>query len=102
MAEPKPVAARTVQMEYRFDRLLPDKLAQAYHLLVPDRRRRQLLRKGDRFAAIAGAAKTNGRAELFRGRAHDHARDHPPLPSDIRFPSADEAAEVGIEVPHAA
>ena len=26
-------------LEYRFDRLLPDKLAQAYQLLVPDRRR---------------------------------------------------------------
>jgi len=26
-------------LEYRFDRLLPDKLAQVYQLLVPDQRR---------------------------------------------------------------
>src|SRR5208337_5029262 len=28
---------RTVHLEYRFDRLLPDKLVQAYDLLVSDR-----------------------------------------------------------------
>jgi hypothetical protein len=26
---------RTLQLEYQFDRLLPEKLAQAYELLVP-------------------------------------------------------------------
>jgi len=29
----------TIHLEYRFDRLLPGKLEQAYELLVPDRRR---------------------------------------------------------------
>ena len=38
MGEPKPIRQRNLQLEYRFDRLLPDKLAQAYQLLVPDRR----------------------------------------------------------------
>ena len=28
----------TLQLEYRFDRLLPDKLAHVYQLLVPDLR----------------------------------------------------------------
>jgi site-specific DNA recombinase len=36
--EPKPLRQRTLQLEYRFDRLLPDKLAHVYQLLVPDRR----------------------------------------------------------------
>ena len=31
--------ARNLRLEYRFDRLLRDKLAQAYLLLVPDKRR---------------------------------------------------------------
>ena len=39
MAEPRPIAARVLRLEYRFDRLSADKLAQAYQLLVPDRRR---------------------------------------------------------------
>ena len=39
MAEPKPVSARRLQLEDRLDRWLPEKLAQAYPLLVPDRRR---------------------------------------------------------------
>ena len=38
MGEPKPVRRRALQLEYRFDRLLPDKLAQVYQLLVPDKR----------------------------------------------------------------
>ena len=38
MGEPKPNRPRTLQLEYRFDRLLSDKLAHAYQLLVPDRR----------------------------------------------------------------
>src|SRR5215469_4851920 len=38
VGEPKPVRQRNLQLEYRFDRLLSDKLAQAYQLLVPDRR----------------------------------------------------------------
>ena len=33
VAEPKPVPLRTLQFEYRFDRLLPEKLAQAYQVL---------------------------------------------------------------------
>ena len=37
MAERRPPAYR-VQLEYRFDRLQPDKLRQAYQLLVPARR----------------------------------------------------------------
>ena len=36
MAERKPVRQRALQLEYRFDRLLPDKLAQVYQVLVPD------------------------------------------------------------------
>ena len=32
------IRQRTLQLEYRFDRLLPDKLAHVYQLLVPDRR----------------------------------------------------------------
>ena len=39
MAEPRALSARALQLEYRLDRLWPDKLAQAYQLLVPDRRR---------------------------------------------------------------
>jgi hypothetical protein len=39
VAEPKPVPPRTLQLEYRFDRLLSEKLAQAYQVLVPDKRR---------------------------------------------------------------
>lgn len=39
MAEPKPVSTHRLQLEYHFDRLLPDKLAQVYQLLVPSRRR---------------------------------------------------------------
>ena len=39
MAEPKPAPPGTLQLEYRFDRLLPEKLAQAYQVLVPDKRR---------------------------------------------------------------
>ena len=38
MGEPKPNRHRTLQLEYRFDRLLSDKLAHVYQLLVPDRR----------------------------------------------------------------
>ena len=38
MGEPKPIRQRTLQLEYRFDRLSPDKLAHVYQLLVPDRR----------------------------------------------------------------
>jgi predicted amidophosphoribosyltransferase len=37
VAEPPPRQARTVLLEYRFDRLLPDKLVQAYELLASDR-----------------------------------------------------------------
>src|SRR5450432_36977 len=36
--EPKPIRQHTLQLEYRFDRLLPDKLAHVYQLLVPDLR----------------------------------------------------------------
>ena len=36
MADPTPSQSRTVHLEYRFDRLLPDKLVQAYDLLVSD------------------------------------------------------------------
>src|SRR5260370_13197046 len=32
------IRQRALQLEYRFDRLLPDKLAHVYQLLVPDRR----------------------------------------------------------------
>jgi hypothetical protein len=39
VAEPKPVPPRTLQLEYHFDRLLSEKLAQAYQVLVPDKRR---------------------------------------------------------------
>jgi site-specific DNA recombinase len=39
VAEPKPAKPRTLQWEYRFDRLLSEKLAQAYQVLVPDQRR---------------------------------------------------------------
>src|SRR5712691_11983964 len=38
VAEPKPTSRRALQLEYRFDRLLPDKLAQVYQALVPDKR----------------------------------------------------------------
>jgi hypothetical protein len=38
VGEPKPSRQRAVQLEYRFDRLLPDKLAHVYQLLVPDKR----------------------------------------------------------------
>lgn len=38
MGEPKPIRQRSLQLEYRSDRLLPDKLAHVYLLLVPDRR----------------------------------------------------------------
>ena len=38
MAEPF-VLCRKLQFQYRFDRLLPDKLQQAYQLLVPDHAR---------------------------------------------------------------
>jgi hypothetical protein len=39
MAEPKPPKPRTLQLEYRFDRLLSEKLAHTYQVLVPDKRR---------------------------------------------------------------
>ena len=39
MAEAKPLPPRSLQLEYRFDRLLSDKLAQVFQLLVPDQRR---------------------------------------------------------------
>ena len=39
MGEPRSNRPRTCRLEYRFDRLLPDKLAQVYQLLVPDKRR---------------------------------------------------------------
>src|SRR5207249_5694568 len=38
VGESKPIRQRALQLEYRFDRLLPDKLAHVYQLLVPDRR----------------------------------------------------------------
>ena len=38
VAEPKPVRTRALAWEYRFDRLLPEKLAQVYRVLVPDKR----------------------------------------------------------------
>src|SRR5207302_6243259 len=37
VAEPTPSQSRTVHLEYHFDRLLPDKLVQAYELLASDR-----------------------------------------------------------------
>ena len=39
MGEPRRIGHATCRLEYRFDRLLPDKLAQVYQLLVPDKRR---------------------------------------------------------------
>ena len=39
MGEPKPTRPHTLKLEYRLDRLLPEKLAQAYQLLVPEQRR---------------------------------------------------------------
>lgn len=39
MAEARPLPPRSIQLEYRFDRLLSDKLAQVFQLLVPDQRR---------------------------------------------------------------
>ncbi len=38
MGEPKTNRQRALQLEYQFDRLLPDKLTQVYQLLVPDKR----------------------------------------------------------------
>jgi hypothetical protein len=37
VGEPQARRQRALQLEYRFDRLLPDKLAHVYQLLVPDR-----------------------------------------------------------------
>lgn len=37
MAE-RPPHQRTLHLEYRFDRLLAEKLVQAYELLIPDKR----------------------------------------------------------------
>jgi hypothetical protein len=34
----RPPAQRTLYLEYRFDRLLAQKLVQAYELLIPDKR----------------------------------------------------------------
>jgi hypothetical protein len=34
----RPSVQRTLHLEYRFDRLLAEKLAQAYELLIPDKR----------------------------------------------------------------
>ena len=39
MGEPKPTRPHILKLEYRLDRLLPEKLAQAYQLLVPEQRR---------------------------------------------------------------
>ena len=36
MAEPKLTSGRVLHLEYRFDRLLPEKLAQVYQVLVPE------------------------------------------------------------------
>ena len=38
MGERPPLRPRTLQVEYRFDRLLPDKLAHVYEVLVPGKR----------------------------------------------------------------
>ena len=38
MAEARPLPPRSIQLEYRFDRLLSDKLAQVFQSLVPDKR----------------------------------------------------------------
>src|SRR5262249_15684459 len=38
VGEPKRVRQRALQLEYRFDRLLADKLVHVYQLLVPERR----------------------------------------------------------------
>ena len=35
MGEPKPARLLALQLEYRFDRLLAEKLAQVYQALVP-------------------------------------------------------------------
>lgn len=34
----RPPVQRTLHLEYRFDRLLAEKLVQAYELLIPDKR----------------------------------------------------------------
>ena len=34
----RPPVQRTLHLEYRFDRLLPEKLVQVYELLLPDKR----------------------------------------------------------------
>src|SRR5215831_20365739 len=39
VGEPKPTRPHILKLEYRLDRLLPKKLAQAYRLLVPEQRR---------------------------------------------------------------
>ncbi len=39
MDEPRSNRPRACRLEYRFDRLLPEKLAQVYQLLVPEKRR---------------------------------------------------------------
>jgi len=39
VGEPRSNRPRTCRLEYRFDRLLPEKLAQVYQLLVPEKRR---------------------------------------------------------------
>jgi hypothetical protein len=38
VAEPKPASRRTLELEYCLDRLLANKLAQVYQVLVPDKR----------------------------------------------------------------
>jgi hypothetical protein len=65
VGEPKPSRQPTLRLEYRFDRLLPDKLAQAYQLLVPDQRRP---------IGVEGAELPKSIAEMNNEQASRHLR----------------------------
>jgi hypothetical protein len=78
VGEPKPTRLHTLKLEYRLDRLLPEKLAQAYQLLVPEQRRPTRRAANQNVEMIHKQTGSHLCARLFRspeGESHDRQPD---------------------------
>jgi hypothetical protein len=67
VAEAKSLPPPFIQLEYRFDRLLSDKLAQAFQLLVPDQRRPVSTAVSNRTAQTSEMSKEQTSGDLRPG-----------------------------------
>jgi len=78
VGEPKRTRHHTLKLEYRLDRLLPEKLAQAYQLLVPEQRRPTRGAASQNVEMMHEQTGSHLRSSLFRspeGESHDRQSD---------------------------